>query len=396
MEKGAISNPIDLFDNLPGGSFSHGDKLEPVGNQEKEKDPEEEIRTPMDFMGDDDEEEEPEEVDDDIIGFIKEDPEEEDPDEDVEEGKSLSENKEEDPDDDEDVNLAYVQAKAYKEDGVLPEDWEIPKDLTGKQLQSKLYDAVESSFSPEEFLKKKGLSKEAIEVSNYISSGMDYRMANEVFRLRSLSDIDLDEHPEHAATIMKFGFLRKEVDPETITSIIETKVQNGDDLSEAKRFQGEFGSIANELEEVQEQKIVDNSKQRDEYKNDFLKSAKTQKFGKTVLPKSEQERLIDYTYNNTEFMEVNDKNGKRKVPATGLQKKMQEIYSNPDEFVKFANFVRMYGDDFNELKNKARVEAASSTLDAFNKKATREKGKVRKKKKEVDISGANFIGEFSF
>lgn len=365
------TSPIDFFETLPGNAFADD---EDVLVQDEETEDEEVV-----------EEDKP------IAGFSYAFEDEDDLEE-----ETLDESDEDDyfenSDEDGEPNLTYAFALAYKEKGIFPEDTEIPEDITPEQLHQKLYDQVSSSFDPETYLESQGLSKEARELAKYIAGGMDPAMAHEGHRLARVASVPIEDNPDAIEHVLRF-YYSQTMDQKNVERQIKGIFEDGEEFEEATRIQKELAKKSEDIFEKENARRQELKEQNEKNKEAVLKAIQSEKFGDKPLSKREQKELIKYNYEITDFIEVDGK----KKPVTGVQKDMWEIYSDPVKYARFSNIVRMFKDDFKELKNQAVVEAASSALDVFNSKSNKRnnKKKTSSSSKSSIFDDASFVGDFS-
>ena len=366
------TSPIDFFETLPGNAFADDeDILVQVEESIEENDEEESIEAFSDaFEDEDDFEEETSDED-----------ESDDEDDDFENS-----------DEDGEPNLTYAFALAYKEKGIFPEDVEIPENITPEQLHQKLYDQVSSSFDSETYLESQGLSKEARELAKYIAGGMDPAMAHEGHRLARVASVPIEDNPDAIEHVLRF-YYGQTMDQKNVERQIKGIFEDGEELEEATRIQKELSKKSESIFEKENTRRQELKEQNEKNKESVLKAIQSEKFGDKPLSKREQKELIKYNYEVTDFIEVDGK----KKPVTGVQKDMWEIYSDPVKYARFSNIIRMFKDDFKELKSQAVVEAASSALDVFNSKSNKRNNnkKTSSSSKSSIFDDASFVGDFS-
>lgn len=284
-------------------------------------------------------------------------------------------------------NLAYVLAKSYKEEGILPKEWDIPKDLDGKGLQQKIYETVKESFSPDEFLESQGYDKKTIEVAKYMANGIDPRLVDEGYRLKKLASASITTE-EGAEQLLRY-YYSQTLDPKSVERQIRGAFEDGEEMEEVARIQEELGEKSEQIFAKEKQRIADQVKSRKEAKERVIKAIQTQKFGSRTLEKHEQEDLIKYTYSPAGTVKIGEVNKE----VTGIEKDLHDIYSDPVKFVKFAKMVKEFKGDFKKLKDKAVVEAAENTLDVFNRRRGSTAVSNSKGRKDNLFSQENLIGE---
>lgn len=370
------TSPIDFFETLPGNAFADDEDIL-VQDEETEN---------GEVVEEGNEEDKP------IVGFSDtfEEVEEETSDEDESDDEDALYSDEEGGDDE--PNLTYAFAMAYKEKGIFSEDTEIPEDITPEQLHQKLYDQVSSSFDPETYLESQGLSKEARELAKYIAGGMDPAMAHEGHRLARVASVPIEDNPDAIEHVLRF-YYGQTMDQKNVERQIKGIFEDGEEFEEATRIQKELAQKSEAIFEKENTRRQELKEQNEKNKEAVLKAIQSEKFGDKPLSKREQKELIKYNYEITDFIEVDGK----KKPVTGVQKDMWEIYSDPVKYARFSNIIRMFKDDFKELKNQAVVEAASSALDVFNSKSNKRnnKKKTSSSSKSSIFDDASFVGDFS-
>lgn len=284
-------------------------------------------------------------------------------------------------------NLAYVLAKSYKEEGILPKEWDIPKDLDGKGLQQKIYETVKESFSPDEFLESQGYDKKTIEIAKYMANGIDPRLVDEGYRLKKLASASITTE-EGAEQLLRY-YYSQTLDPKSVERQIRGAFEDGEEMEEVARIQKELGEKSEQIFAKEKQRIADQVKSRKEAKERVIKAIQTQKFGSRTLEKHEQEDLIKYTYSPAGTVKIGEVNKE----VTGIEKDLHDIYSDPVKFVKFAKMVKEFKGDFKKLKDRAVVEAAENTLDVFNRRRGSTTVSNSKGRKDNLFSQENLIGE---
>lgn len=381
-----VISPIDFFDALPGGMDDETAVVEQeqdvVDKADSREEPTEDVNSPGDFFDFDD-------LDDEDIEDESED--EEDGYEGSDEESEDSEEYDEEDDEEEEVSLIHAFAEGFKERGYLPDDWDIPEDLTPDQFVKHLYDHVAETFDVEKYLEDQGLTKDVRELAKYIGAGMHPSMAHEGHRLARIANLDIEDNPDAIEAVLRY-YYGQTLDPKNAERQIKGIFDDGEELEEASRIQKELAKKSElifEEESRKRQKAAEDNKKTEEA---VKRAIQTEKFGEKVLSKREQRELIKYNYEITDSIEVDGK----KRPVTGMQKDIWEIYSDPVKYAKFSNIVRLFKDDFKELKEQAKVEAASSALDAFNAKSSKRKKKTTSSKSKSNwLNDASFLGDFT-
>lgn len=307
----------------------------------------------------------------------------EESDEDEEEDEvPLDDEEEGDEEDLEGYTQAAILAKSFIEDGSLPKDFEISKDLTGADLKKALYDSATADLDEEAYFLSKGYTPKVLEMSKNIVNGVDPNLAYDSTRYEAISKVDLDENPEYAESILKLDYAEKGLDQETIDDLVSTKIERGEEVTEAKKAQKRFGIKAKEIIQNEQAKIKEQEAQKEKLKKQVVDIIKNGDISENITS-SERKELHDYVYKPTELVEhkVGDKTVKNFVSK--FKTDFDKVFSDPEEFVRFVYNLKR-GWNPVEDKKSAKLEAAVNTIDALNRRVSN-KSKKNTKKKSDDI-----------
>lgn len=360
MEKN-VAGPISFFSGLPGMGKSDNDQMELANMAE-------------DFLGLNDEdntedtreygeEDYSESITDQVNDFLDEPDLIKDEVNKVAESIFSDEGQEEQQDDgDDDVSLAYALAKSYKETGILPENFEIPENIDGEMLKNSLYDTVKQSFDVEAELKARGYTEDTLEVSKYIANGMDYRLANEGYKLSRLATIKADTDDKIEA-ILRY-YYSESLSPSSVERQVRGIFEDGEEAKEVERIQAELKSRAEKIFDDEVKRREKAEEEQKKGKENVIKAIRTSNFGDKVLSQKEQEDLINYNYKVVGTIDIRGV----KQTVTGIEKDLHEIYNDPVKFARFSRMIKEFKSDFKELKTQAAIDAAENTLEIFNKR----------------------------
>lgn len=364
MEKSNNENktPMDFFGEMRGLNEESSIEIMETVDEDSFIEEDEEITNEVDLQDE----------------FVEEDEvplEDEDVEEQVDEGLEESE---------EDLTGAAILAKAFVEEGVLPEDFKFDNNITGADLKKALYDEATSNLNPQEYFESLGYNKKVIDMASNIVSGIDPNMAFEANRYEAISKADLDANPEYAESILRLEYADRGLDESTIEDLVATKVEKGEEIEEAKKVQARFAEKAKNILAEERQKVEKAAQKREELKNQVIDVITKGNFSSGVVSTKERKELNDYIYKPTETVEQNVNGKTVKTFVSKFKKDFDNIFSDPKEFVKFANTLKS-GWDIDEKKKSSKVDAAISTIDALNRRISNKKSHKKDDSKVRDI-----------
>ena len=157
----------------------------------------------INFVGDSDYNQEEEIEEDEVILDEEENPD--DQDEGDDNNQNVASEDEDISDDDDEVNTSEtnpiaILAKSFKEDGILPDDLEIPDDITDVQFAELYRKAKEELIRNDiraEIMEKEGLNPETLETAKQIHFGVSPKEIETLKLYKGLSSINFDEDADN-------------------------------------------------------------------------------------------------------------------------------------------------------------------------------------------------------
>src|SRR5699024_398295 len=195
-------------------------------------------------------------------------------DEDVEEEDDFGEPDEEEVDPDS-ATRAYFFAKEFIKDGTLPEDFKFDENITGQELKKAILEEATGDLDIEVFAKSQGYSEEVFHIAKSLVEGVSPDLIYESQRYKYISNIDLDEQEDVAERVLLEYYLDKGLDEDTANDIITSKVEDGTEISEAKKAQEYFANKSKQLEEEEQRKIESRKNSLQEAKEGVINKIKS-------------------------------------------------------------------------------------------------------------------------
>lgn len=351
-------SPLDYFteDSFVGGESGDLDLSyqEPIDDSLEEDIEEEDIEEDVDY-----------EEGDDVL------------DEDIEEEEEDFEQTDEEVIDPDSATRAYFFAKEFIKDGTLPEDFKFDENITGQELKRAILEEAIGDLDVEGFAKSQGYTEEVFHIAKSLVEGVSPDLIYESQRYKYISNIDLEEQEDIAEKVLLEYYLDKGLDEDTANDIITSKVEDGTEISEAKKAQEYFANKSKQLEEEEQRKIESRKNSLQEAKEGVIRKIKSRSVGDLKIGKEEAENLIDYLYKETEVDTVVIDGKKQKRLVSKFKKDYDAHTKDPEQFIKFA-YNMMKGFDLEAIKQNSVVEAAARQIDALNKRTNTKRTKRRK------------------
>ena len=297
-----------------------------------------------------------------------------------------------DGDYDDDLSEGAILASIWKKEGVIPEDVEIPKNVSIKELKEKIQDLwmEESRSQFDDEIQKLGFTPEMRKYVEDIMSGVEPGTLSVATEYDKMASLPVSGDDDNSARNREFLILEmykaKGLTPAKAKRLYESAVDNGDEDEEALEAQSYF---AEESARIKQEEVAE--RQKAEKRELEERESKVKKVKDVIssgnvagikISKIEAENLKKTLFDVTETIEL--ENGK-KAKVTKFQKLMQDYNNNVEHQVLFAYLV---ANNFNlsSLKQAAKVEASD---DLFNFLG----GKVTKRKKAYEGFSSQYKGE---
>lgn len=282
-----------------------------------------------------------------------------------------------------------LMAEAYKNEGLLPEDFEVTDDLKSKDLFTALssYAREQARVDVEDEMRQKGYSDQVFEYVDYLAKGG----SPEVVQQHNIYDRLANYEPtneEDSRELVKAMLQDKQMDDDLIEDTLESLEVNEKLDQQAKKASQYFGQKRDEFFN-QQKKIADEQKkayedQIKQQEDNFRKIISKGEIGELKLSKNEAKELEKAFLDRNEVVVQTLPNGeKQKVKITKFEKLMNEIRQDPEKTLQFAYMV-LNGTD--GIKNRVSSEVREeflNTLDAKKKFETVSETKPKPKRKNV-------------
>ena len=274
-----------------------------------------------------------------------------------------------------DYSNAAIIALSLKEDGLLPEDFEVDKNLSGKDLKGVFEMAVAERESGKEEALRAQLETE------YAQMGFDPSLARDVLFYRNggnpqmiskkaqyeqISQYQAKDEDEKEK-IVRFMFQDQGLDEDAANLIVDglnTEEALNKYYSQTKSyFQNKVAEIEKQEEEYN-QAVIQKAKQEEEKVIRRIKEVSAQgKVGVFELDKKEAEELVKYMTEASEVIEVPNS---APMKVTPFKKAVLELDNSPERLAELAVFL-MKGSKFFDQKatDKAHQDLLSK-LDAIS------------------------------
>lgn len=275
---------------------------------------------------------------------------------------------------------AFFFAEEFVKDGTLPEDFEFDENITGQDLKKALLENAVGDLDVEGYVKSQGYSEEVFDIAQSLVNGTPPDLLYESQRYKHISNLDLGEE-DMAERILLEYYLDKGIDEDTANDIITSKVEDGSEVSEAKKAQEYFANKAHQLDEAEKAKVEARKQSLKEAKDGVINKIKSLSVGDLKLKKQEANELIDYLYKETEVDVINIDGKKHRRLVSKFKKDYDAHTKDSDQFIKFA-YNMMKGFDVEAIKQNSVIEAATKQIDALNKRTST---KTTEKRKAVDL-----------
>lgn len=363
MDGDNSKSPLDYFteESFVGGGF-----IEPENVLQEES-----MEVEEDVFEESPETEEPEET------ALEEEKEVEEISDEIEDEVEEDENIEE-PDT---ATRAYFFAKAFVEDGTLPEDFELSEDISGEELKEALLKEAVGNLDVESYAMSQGYSEEVFRTAQYLVEGVHPDFLYEANRYRYASEIDLNSGEDVPEAVLREYYKDLGYKESHIDSIILKSIEDGTEIADAEEAQEYFKQKAEEIESEQREKIESQKQARIKAKEEVIDKIRSLSVKGLDLDKKEAESLVDYLYNEREVETVVIDGKKQRRMVSKFQKDYNSYTKDYDEFIKFA-YNMMKGFDAEAIKQNVVVEAATKQIDALNRrtaiKGTKNKDKEKK------------------
>lgn len=284
-------------------------------------------------------------------------------------------------------NVLPIFAKRWKEEGRLPEDFEIGEDLTEEALNDALYEHTKkTSYAKlrtellEEIIEKEGLTPDSIAAAKRIFGGVDDENVQKEIFYRNIASVRLDpESNDYEQSVKELGMMYhmdRGFDQEKAANYMEYDLAENTEkaVEEYKTyFKAKALEIKNHNEELEASKIAKRNKDKVE---SLLKQETWLEKGEingTRYTKEQMSAVKRALFERTEL--VTDSEGNQRL-VTLEQKKILESRMDPEKaFQARVNFVLGYSPT--EAKQDAEIRAKSSLA--------KDLGKLIKRVPKVDM-----------
>ena len=285
-------------------------------------------------------------------------------------------------------------AEYYKSKGLLPDDYEVPTNLTSEQLAEAFEGHVgkRKAEEIEDEYRSKGYDEQLIEYAAIIRQGGNPEDLQAHAQYNMLAEFDTDD-AEDMKKVVTYMYQDKGLKEREIKRIIEN-ADYDDDLTELfKEAREYFGEKRDSyLDEVRSNLLAEKERQEQErkkvveqYKGVIRKKA----FGELQINDDDAKRFERDFLEPTERHIVKNADGtSTPMKITKYQKAMMDIQQNPEKTMEIAYYI-LYG--FKPVKEKARAEAMSELDKVLNPKEVIRTQKVAKEAKAVTTPGGTLL-----
>lgn len=289
---------------------------------------------------------------------------------------------------------AAILAETYKQEGIFPEDFEIPADLTGHQLQTALFEhtAKRLDENKDAYFAAQGYTPEALEIATLMNQGIHPDIIWEAMQNRNLSGLEIEEGEESTSNrirLIEAMYLEKGLSEKRIKMLIEDLQDAGEDYEEAKAAKEYF------REKERQQIEADKMRVAQEHQAALQAEAERQKtlnklvddgdfYGVKLESEKDKTEFLDFMNNKNQIVKIQGQDGKPQVyKLTGYEKKMMELQQDPKKQLAFARLLQL---DFNlgEIEQMVATKEQEDLLSRLNAKTTK---KVIKRSTGSSIRG---------
>jgi len=274
-------------------------------------------------------------------------------------------------------NLHTPVAEVMKANGYLPEDYEIPEDLTDEQLEEAIVEnykkKAESRIKGEmaHEMQQYGVDPKLAELNKIKSYGVTEDELNKLHSYNQIVNADVDKDSEdfedYVSSLGKAYFKSRNIEEDDIEDYVETdlakygleKLHN----KYKKYFEKEFGSLQETISsKVETGKAQQKEQERAEQQELKSKLDKGEIDGRKYS--DEQISFIkDALFNKSETLK-DQKGNYRKV--TRLEKLQHELQSNPEKELRLlADFLLGY--DYEANVQEGKIKGKRTLINSLNK-----------------------------
>lgn len=290
------------------------------------------------------------------------------------------------PETDEDPYAEYTEAalmaEHYKREGIIPEDFEISKELTGQELSNLLLENTVNKLeqSKDAYYQAQGYTPEALEVASLMAQGIDPQVIWDAMQNRSLSSLEIEGEGEDVQTnrtqLIREMYKDKGLSDKRIQMLLEDLQDTAEDLEEAK--------VAKQYFEQKEQAHLEAEKKRIEQQKQLMKQQEEERistiknlidqgdfYGIKVDSEKDKKELFDFLTTPDQMVKVPDEGGKAQVyRMTGYEKKLMEFQQDPKQQLAFARLLQM-GFNLADIEQMAEQKVSDEILGRLNAKTTK-------------------------
>lgn len=311
-------------------------------------------------------------------------------------------------DDDLDGRSKYsIGALSFKEDGLIPAEWDVPKDLDKEGFNNLLIKAVtkrdeeaeaaliaEREAAAKTQLEEKGLTEERLNYIMHLESGGNPYVVQKYHQLQQLAKVELGTEERMLQMIRYVAGLENQ-DPDLVDAYIGGLTDTEKMAEAAKRYQAKLLPLAEKELEADKARVADEIAEQEkadkDYDESLVKIIREGFFG-LKLPKQEQEELIDYTTKRSVATTIDTPKGKKRVMITPFEAFGQELQKNPAKNVLIA-YRSMKGVE--GLANAAHKAANDKFIDALIPTASR-KEKPETKQPQMSRQTSDYLMKMDF
>ena len=243
-------------------------------------------------------------------------------------------------------NPIYIIAKKWKEEGKLPEDFEVNEDITEEAFDEALYTYKEKVIKDDvkakvldELMESEGLTPEAINSAKLFHFGVGQEELRTLNVYQSLASLDLDvDSDDYEKNFKDFGtafYIDKGFTEEQAARYVSRDYEDSEDTSIINEYKNHFKASAIALKQSIETKAESNRLNAiidKEAKIAFVNSALEKgEIGGVKYSKSQIETIKKALFQKTEM--IKDPNGTVRM-VTLEQKKILESKNDPEKRLK--------------------------------------------------------------
>lgn len=287
-----------------------------------------------------------------------------------------------------------ILAEYYKSKDLLPDDYDIPKNLNAEQLASALEDYIGKRRSEEieDEYRNKGYDDRLIEYAAIIAQGGNPEDLQVHAQYDLLAQYNTDK-PDEMKRVITYMYQDKGLKEREINRLIEN-AEYDDDLEELfKEAKGYFGEKRDGyLDEVREALLEEKKQQekvlkqtQDKYRNTIRSKA----LNELNLSDEEARRFErDFMEPTERYIHKNEDGTTKAMKITKYQKRMMEIQDSPEKTLEVAYYI-LYG--FKPVKEKAKAEVMTELDKVLSPKEALRTQKVGKDSKAVTTSSGKLL-----